>query len=166
MEVIAYHLVDDGSIPNHPMLPLLVYLGALKGLDAGTTRERLRANGWGGDWVNGVYTFHHFHSTAHEVLVVTRGTASLLLGGERGQELTAHAGDALLLPAGTGHRCLSATPGFEVVGAYPPGQEPDLCRPDPAARPLVLGNIRRVPLPATDPVTGGPAPLLERWSAG
>lgn len=165
MAALSHLFKDDGSIPNNPVLPALVYLGAFKGIDAEEAQERLRANGWQGTWVNGVYPFHHYHSNAHEALAVTRGTASLLLGGERGLELEVHAGDVLVLPAGTGHKRISASPDFEVVGAYPPGQEPDLLRGEPGERPAALERIRRVPLPGSDPVSGGEGRLRSEWSA-
>ena len=43
-----------------------------------------------------------------------------------------------------------------VVGAYPPGQDWDLRRGDPAEHDEVVANIARVPDPPADPVTGGP----------
>jgi len=44
-------------------------------------------------------------------------------GGEAGQTLTVKAGDVLVLPAGTGHRCVEHSSVFVVVGAYPHWQE-------------------------------------------
>ena len=34
-----------------------------------------------GTWTWTVYDFHHYHSTAHEALVVATGEAVLMLGG-------------------------------------------------------------------------------------
>ena len=74
-EVRAYRFEDDGRIPNNPELPLLLYPGAVDGSERDPSRckELLAGNGWGGSWVNGVFPYHHYHSTSHEVLVVVGG---------------------------------------------------------------------------------------------
>ena len=166
MRCTPYLLADDGLIPNHPDLPTLVFTGALDvgGPDPAAVAEAtFRRNGWGGSWRNGIYPFHHYHSTAHEVLAIVQGWAKVQLGGEQGVTLTAHAGNVLVLPAGTGHKRLDASPDLLVVGAYPPGQTWDLCRGTLGERTAALANIRRVPLPDTDPVYGETGPLVELW---
>ena len=77
--------------------------------------------------------------------------------------LTASAGTVLLLPAGTGHKRLDASPDLLVVGAYPPGQTWDLCRGTAAERPAALANILRIPLPTMDPLYGKAGPLVVLW---
>lgn len=154
----ARHLfADDGHIPNHPGLPLLVYAGALASgtADRAAAFEALfRRHGWGGMWRNGIYGFHHYHSTAHEVLGIAAGRAKVRFGGEHGTTLDLEAGDAVLIPAGVGHCNLGASADLLVVGAYPAGQRADLRRGDARDRPQVLANIAAVPLPQHDPVTG------------
>jgi uncharacterized protein YjlB len=123
------------------------------------------ANGWGGSWRNGIFSFPHYHSNAHEVLGIARGRASVRFGGGSGMVLEVRPGDVVVIPAGVGHQNLSASADLLVVGAYPRGQEDyDLCRGEPGERPRVLANIARVPLPEADPVHGRDGPLMRHWS--
>jgi len=168
MRCTPYLLADDGLIPNHPSLPLLIYEDGLSlaGPDPAAIAETtFRRNGWGGSWRNGIYSFHHYHSTAHEVLAIVQGWARVQLGGPQGITRTASAGTVLVLPAGTGHKRLDASPDLLVVGAYPPGQSWDLCRGTVEERATALANIRRVPLPSTDPILGETGPLMDLWLA-
>jgi uncharacterized protein YjlB len=153
----ALRFEDDGAIPNHPTFPALVYASVPGVAEGAEAAEALFArNGWVPQWRSGVFGFHHFHSTAHEALAVAAGGTTLQLGGPSGPVLDVRAGDILVLPAGTGHRRLGSDDGLLVVGAYPPGQDWDLRRGDPAEHDEAVGNIARVPDPASDPVTGGP----------
>jgi uncharacterized protein YjlB len=164
--IIPFLFHDDGAIPNNPTLPLLVYTSALRliGDDPAAVAERIfSANGWGGLWRDGIYPFHHYHSTAHEVLAICRGGARVQFGGEQGVILDVQPGDVAVIPAGVGHKNLGATGDLLVVGAYPPGQQWDLCYGRPDERPRVIENIARVPLPPTDPVYGKAGLLLEHW---
>jgi uncharacterized protein YjlB len=77
-EPLAFVFEDDGVIPNS-RLPLLVYRGAVPG-DAVGIETVFAGNRWPPAWRNGVYPFHHFHSTAHEVLGVA-GALRRLWGG-------------------------------------------------------------------------------------
>ncbi len=155
---------DDGGIPNS-RLPVLVYSDAVEP-DAGPgAYEQLFADhGWLGAWRDGIYPFHHFHSTAHEVLGIAAGSAEVMLGGPEGQRFELHSGDVLVLPAGTGHCNLGSSGDLLVVGAYPDGMDWDLRRGDPAEHEEVLANIAGVPLPDQDPVQGKGGSLVELWS--
>jgi uncharacterized protein YjlB len=165
IDPVTFIFADDGLVPNNPM-PFLIYKGAVA-LDRSHPEETIEnlfgANGWGAMWRNGVYDFLHYHATVHEVLGVARGHARVRFGGDKGKELEISAGDAAILPAGTGHQCLSATPDFSVVGAYPPGPPMDLQRPTPENHARALKTIRRVALPKTDPVMGADGPLVRLW---
>jgi uncharacterized protein YjlB len=165
IEPTAIHFVDDGLVPNNPM-PFLVYKGVVT-LDLGepeaTIEKLFGSNGWGAMWRNGVYDFLHYHATVHEVLGIARGSARVRFGGDKGKVLEISAGDVAILPAGTGHQCLSASSDFSVVGAYPPGPPMDLQRPTPEAHVKALKTIPMVALPKTDPVTGKDGPLVKLW---
>jgi uncharacterized protein YjlB len=156
---------DDGRIPNNPELPLLVYSQALPAsTDLPSECEALfRENGWGASWSDGVFPYHHYHSTAHEVLGVVGGEARIAFGGEAGVAVEVEAGDVVVIPAGVGHRNVGSSGDFLVIGAYPRGQSWDLRTGEPGERPEVLENIRNVPLPEADPVYGEKGPVREHW---
>lgn len=158
----ALHLADGGGVPNS-RLPVLVYRDVAGARDARGCAELFASHGWRGAWVDGIFTFHHFHSTAHEVLGIVGGTASVILGGPGGRRVEVERGDVLVLPAGTGHRNAGASADLVVVGAYPYGMWCDLRRGDPAEREEVLAAIAAVPLPGADPVGGAGGPLAELW---
>lgn len=160
-------LADDGAFPNS-RLPLVVFPGAfaLAGEDPARTIERtFSAHGWGGGWRNGVYGFHHYHSSAHEVLGVYRGSARVQFGGEKGIALDVAAGDVVVIPAGVAHKNLGASPDFAVVGAYPDGQRWDMNYGKGGERPGADARIAKVALPRMDPVQGAGGPLLGLWGA-
>src|SRR5438309_1145759 len=122
---------DDGTIPNNPALPLVLYRGGidLAGTpDPGVIEKTFSANGWGDMWRNGIFPYVHYHSMIHEALGVARGRAKVRFGGAAGEVLELEAGDVAVLPAGTGHQCLSATSDLCVIGAYPKRGSYDLCR--------------------------------------
>jgi uncharacterized protein YjlB len=159
----THRFEDDGGIPNSP-LPVLVYHDVEGARDAGVCEDLFAAHGWLGAWRDGIFSFHHFHSTAHEVLGIVAGQAAVVLGGPAGRRFQVVPGDVLVLPAGTGHCRVGPGGNLLVVGAYPDGMEWDLRRGDPAEHDEVLDNIRAVPLPAADPVHGREGPLVRLWS--
>lgn len=160
----SFVLKPNGWMPNNARLPVIVYRGAF---DAGTkdlAGEMERAferNGWPAQWRDGVYDFHHYHSTAHEVLGFAGGEARLMLGGENGRAVTVRTGDVAVLPTGTGHCRIEASADFLVIGAYPKGAKWDICRsaPDEAA----VKRMAEMGWPESDPVQGDGGALLRLW---
>jgi len=157
----------DGLVPNHPRWPLVHYRSPVRldgQLDPAAIFEELFAsNGWAGSWRNGVYDYLHFHSRIHEVMGVARGTAVVQFGGRHGRKLRVKAGDVVVLPAGTGHQCVSAAKDFLVVGAYPARGTYDVCEPTAQAYEHALETVPKVPPPARDPVYGQKGPLTRLW---
>jgi len=165
LTIEEHRFTDDGQVPNNPALPVVIYRAALDiGPGAAAACEALfAANDWGAAWIDGIYSHHHYHSTAHEVLGITAGSVRVRLGGEDGQLLELAAGDVVVIPAGVAHKNEGASPDLTVVGAYPGGNSPDMRRPDAQERERALCNIREVALPARDPIYGPSGPLLDRW---
>ena len=165
VQPVPYLLADGGAIPNS-RLPLLVYRGALAADAVAATFEQLfAACGWTGSWRDGIYPFHHYHSTGHEVLGVYQGKATVCFGGEGGVTLEVSAGDVVVIPAGVGHKRLASSRDLGVVGAYPGGRAVDLCRGRPGERPGADAAIAQVTLPDSDPVHGANGPLRGLWRA-
>jgi uncharacterized protein YjlB len=157
MELETWQAPPGDRIPNHPRFPVLVYRGVdAAAAGAGAAKVLFAERGWRGAWIDGIYDFHHFHSTSHEVLAVVAGGATLELGGPQGKAFEVGAGDVVVLPAGTGHRRASPRDGFMVVGAYPAGQENyDLLRgDDPEEVAAARERIAALGSPPEDPVGG------------
>src|SRR6202158_3123862 len=162
---LTFTFQDDGLVPNNP-LPFLVYKGAVDVANdhpEKTIEGLFGANGWGDMWRNGGYDYLHYHAAVHEALGIARGHARVRFGGDQGEEIEIAAGDVAILPAGTGHQCLSASPDFSVVGAYPPGAKMHVTRPTPENHVKALKTIPQVKLPKSDPVMGEDGPLVRLW---
>ena len=113
---------------------------AISGADPAVAFEALfERNRWPAAWRNGVFPFHHFRSTAHEVLGVYSGEVTVQFGGDDGVVVTARPGDVIVLPAAQGKK-LSSRGALGIVGAYPAGQHPDTCTP-------LLSNAAAAPRP-------------------
>jgi uncharacterized protein YjlB len=165
--VETFVFADDGRIPNS-RLPLVLIRAAVPvraGDPADAFERTFAANAWTGSWRNGIYRFHHYHSTAHEVLGIARGSAQVRFGGDAGETVAVGPGDVVVIPAGVGHKLLEGSPDLWVVGAYAGGRDCDLLRDDPDEIGPARLRIAAVPLPERDPVLGPGGPLLEAWRA-
>ena len=162
-DVKLYHFKDDGTIPNNPSLGAVFYPGAFKD-NPEEIEKTFNNNNWTNSWTGDVFDYHHYHSNTHEALGVRSGSATLQLGGEQGEMIEIKTGDIAVLPAGTGHKKLSGSSDFQIVGAYPGGVSPNKKTGEPGERPYVLEDIPNTPLPQTDPVYGNKGPLLDNWT--
>ena len=111
---LALMFRDDGTIPNNPHLPFLVYRDAIA-LEGEASPERViestfGANGWGDMWRDGIFPYVHYHSMIHEALGIARGRAKVRFGGE--------AGEVLELPPATSPCCRPA-PAISACGRRP-----------------------------------------------
>jgi uncharacterized protein YjlB len=163
----TFRFEDDGETPNNPRLPLLVYRGAVPPDGAGDPaswfERTFRAHGWADGWRNGIYPFLHFHTATHEVLGIAAGRATVEFGGARGRVLAVAGGDVVVLPAGTGHKRLDASPDLLVIGAYPRNASFDQKRPGQIDHAAARTAVAKVPLPEMDPIEGTEGPLMELW---
>ncbi len=73
-------------------------------------------------------------------------------------------GDVVIIPAGVGHKRLSAEGALGVVGAYPRGQHPDMCRAGADARERGARQVGAVAVPSMDPVYGVGGPMCRHWA--
>lgn len=162
----TFLITEAGMFPNNNALPLILMQQAFDS----STRDLVRIiektfhrKRWGKSWRNGIFTFHHYHSSAHEVLGLYSGQVKAQFGGPDGEIVSAEAGDVIIIPAGVSHKSLDQSPDFRCVGAYPNGQSPDMQYGKPGERPQTDQNIKSVPLPGTDPIYGKNGPLMEIW---
>ena len=166
INIIRHLIPDDGVFPNNGLLPLLVYRNALHLPDADrskTVTEIFESNGWNNAWTDGIYDYHHYHSTAHEVLGIIQGSVRVQFGGPSGISLLLEEKDVVIIPAGVAHKNISGSDDVVCVGAYPDGQKYDMNYGDEKERPAADVNIKKTALPETDPLYGMYGPLLKNW---
>ncbi|KAF2187956.1 hypothetical protein K469DRAFT_704238 [Zopfia rhizophila CBS 207.26] len=113
-----------------------------------------------------MYSTTHYHSTTHEVLCVYSGRAQLCFGGESnpGNVITeVQAGDAIVIPAGVGHRLLEDVSErgeeFQMVGSYPKGCSWDMCYGKPGEEEQAEA-VKGVQWFSKDPLYGDDGPVL------
>ena len=157
---------ESGGVPNHPTLPaVLVREAVLPGQDGHAVTALLKGNGWGGNWQGLIFDYQHYHPNAHEVLIVATGQARLQLGGPDGDIFDIAEGDVIVLPAGTGHCCLSRSRDFSVVGGYPTGQENyEIARAHAYPIEEAWGRILSVPTANRCPIFAETGPLITAWA--
>lgn len=163
-EIIKKVFQDDGTFPNSH-LPVVIYKNAInlpQEHAAKVIEDIFAKNHWTNSWRNGIYDYHHYHSTTHEVLGVYDGHTTVELGGAKGITLQIEKGEIIIIPAGVVHRNVTPESNFKCVGAYPNGSDYDIKKGDPDDRPKADNNIKKVFLPYRDPVYEN-GPLLIFW---
>lgn len=163
----TFLLASDGALPNNNRLRVILYRDVVMaegGDRAGAVERMFLEHGWEGVWRNGIFSYHHYHATAHEVLGIATGTVTVQLGGEEGPLLELGPGDVVILPAGVAHRNVDSSDDLVVVGAYPPGQIWDINTGGADEHPRVDESIASVPLPKSDPIYGPGGPLVSLWN--
>lgn len=166
LNIIRNLIPADGAYPNNALLPLLLYKEAFAPTERHETefiKEILETNGWINSWVDSILDDHHYHSTAHEVLVALNGSARVQFGGPNGITLMFEQGDVVIIPAGVAHRKVDEANGFSCLGAYPEGQDYDMNFGKPGEKERAEEQIRQVPQPGNDPLYGSDGPLIKNW---
>mmetsp|Transcript_26849 Transcript_26849/g.53618 ORF Transcript_26849/g.53618 Transcript_26849/m.53618 type:complete len:227 (-) Transcript_26849:62-742(-) len=147
----------DGTFPNNPDHPLLLFRGSSKFTgDEKECRRTLRKAGWTAPWKWIVFPYHHYHSSAWELLLCVQGAAVLKLGGETGPEVKIGVGDIMLIPPGFVHKQLASSDGFSVLGSYPSviGKDVEVDELRGTATEEQLENILSCCAPEVEPITG------------
>lgn len=155
----------SGGVPNNP-LPLIIWPRVVPDEEediAAWFEKTFGQHGWPPAWRYPIFPYTHYHPNTHELLGVAAGWAEVLFGGDSGRMVTLRAGDAVLIPAGVGHRQVSASEDFLVVGAYPQGMSPETLRDEPAKLKTSQAQIKKVPLPHQDPFTGKTGAMTDIW---
>jgi uncharacterized protein YjlB len=131
-DIKTYHLPPTALVPNSPR-PLIHYRNLFpnpQDRSPTTLHHRFASNGWSTQWIwrYGKDQTSHYHSSAHECMVVLTGTARIRFGvadvsdhasperssEEGGVEIEARAGDVFILPAGIAHKTYETAPVAEL----------------------------------------------------
>ncbi|CAF3548466.1 unnamed protein product [Rotaria socialis] len=164
---------DEHFFPNNNHLPVIVYRQVFDGksVSASSWEQLFKQNHFGKSWRDGIFSYHHYHSTAHEALGCYGGRAQIRLGDYNEQvrkdiELTA--GDCILIPAGVAHKNMEQDNAFSVVGAYDTdGKDYDMNYGQNAEeRSKAEENIKQVKVPRIDPVVGDNGGVIQHWKNG
>ena len=165
--IVPHFLERNQFFPNNK-LPALIYKAVFeipkqKNKAAQIVQAIFLRNDWGNTWRNGIYDFHHYHSNTHECLGIASGEATVILGGPDGKRFILTQGDLVILPAGTAHKCASASSDFLCVGGYPHGLDYDTCHGTEGEYKEAVGRLSKLPVPKMDPVFGAHGFLNSWW---
>uniref|UniRef100_A0A6U0FY36 Cupin type-1 domain-containing protein n=1 Tax=Helicotheca tamesis TaxID=374047 RepID=A0A6U0FY36_9STRA len=154
-EIYKLYMDDDGTYPNNQNYPLLLYRSAFHGTERDGIDTIVSSGEWTRPWVGEVFTFHHYHCTAWEILVCVAGEADVQIGGPKGPVVKFFSGDVALIPPGLAHTQIQDCNGFTLLGSYPKegfSGTIDTLRGAPTEE--QRANIKACVTPETDPVLG------------
>jgi uncharacterized protein YjlB len=165
--ILTIELHANKNFPNS-RFPVLIYKNACslpgqKNKAAEIVRQVFLKNGWSNSWKNGVYDFHHYHSTTHECMAICSGRAKIILGGPNGRRVELVKGDIIIIPAGLAHKCSSFSKDFLCVGAYPQGKDYDINLGKPGELKKAVTHINKLGIPRQDPLYGQKGFLRSFW---
>jgi len=165
--ILHFSLKRNENFPNST-IPVLIYrdvfiLPDQKNKASGIIQKIFSRNGWSNSWRNGIYDFHHYHSITHECMGISKGSATVIVGGPKGKKIKLSRNDVIILPAGVAHKCLSCSETFQCVGAYPQGKDYDINTGTETECTKALKNIQKLSLPLKDPVLGKNGFLKTYW---
>lgn len=165
--ILHFTLKRNKNFPNSKY-PVLIYRKAInlpfqKNKAAKITQDIFLQHGWSNCWKNGIYDFHHYHSTTHECMAICMGSATIILGGPNGKRIKLMKGDIIILPAGVGHKCSSFSKDFLCVGAYPEGKNYDTNIGTAKEYKEAMPKIKALSLPMHDPLFGKEGFLRSYW---
>lgn len=166
--VETFYIEENQPFPNNS-LPVLYYPKGVADLlakpdSAQNVLASFEQNGYSNGWVNGIFSYHHFHAATHEVLACIAGEATVQLGGPDAEKYSFTKGDVLLLPAGVAHKRIAASRDFQIVGAYPEGLEPDMQKGEAENYEAIKQAIASVARPTKDPVEGEDGAVIKYWT--
>ena len=165
--IVTVKLSPNKNFPNST-LPVLIYKNACslpgqKNKSAEIIRQIFLKHNWTNSWKNGIYNFHHYHSTTHECMGVCSGKTKIILGGPNVRRMELATGDIIIIPAGVAHKCSSFSKDFLCVGAYPQGKDYDINLGRPAELEKAAAHINKLGIPRQDPLYGKKGFLQSFW---
>ena len=170
LRVSRHQIPAHGLIPNTSIQskPLIIYHNVFTDPSLTTSAIEGHINAVGvcrPMWHYPMYPEDHFHTPAHEFLVIWRGRARLSFGGRGcGGAVIVELGrgDAILIPGGVSHALVEDLEGgFEMIGSDAVGSEHwDMCDGKEGEEEHIAG-IKNLPWFTRDPLYGDNGPATQ-----